>query len=162
MNKLSFLPLLLLSFGAVSSNVSSVTTSPVLNDPRVPSLFLPMQKSTFGESTTYTYIDRSSVQLHQYNTRIRQFSEIVNYVPGQEIISNNKTQSYQSLVTAYYVNCNKMELGKGTIHAYQDLFGEGQLLYTNDAPKRWEVLDKNTPRYNFFKIACDLPLNNKK
>lgn len=148
-----------------STLASDVTTTPnegntSLSDSRVQSQYLPIEKSNFGDSISYTFIDRTSVKKHPYNNLIRTYTRVINYGPPIVVQDQDgKDIAYHSVVSHEYVNCDLQEFAKGLVETYQNYFGEGTLIDANDLPKRWEGTKHNNREKQNLVVICSLPLN---
>lgn len=130
-----------------------------LQDPRVPSKYLPIEKKDVGDSTGYTFIDRASVKLHPYNNLILTYKRIINYSPALQQDQDGNKITYRSVVVDEYVNCDKKEFAKTLIQTYSNYFGEGELLSSNNEPKRWESTTLDSKERLNLSVICSLALN---
>ncbi|RKS87771.1 surface-adhesin protein E [Orbus hercynius] len=125
----------------------------------VPAQYIPLERSTFGQSTTNMYIDRTSIKTHPYNRFIRTYTQITNYVPAITQEVDGKQITYHSVVIEQYANCDKKEYAKGIIKVYESDFGQGTLLDTNNMPRRWEETKPDSKNRQNLSIICSLPIN---
>ncbi|XKM12944.1 surface-adhesin E family protein [Orbaceae bacterium ac157xtp] len=151
---------LLLSSGATFANdTDSAEKNTSLKDERVPSRYLPLEQTHDNDSLGYIFVDRQSVKIHPYNPLIRTYTRITNYGPALSVEQNGEKVPYRSVVSNEYANCDKKEFAKGVIQNYENYFGEGNLVETNDKPKRWERPDSFTKTYQNLIVICSLPVN---
>lgn len=153
---ISGLTLLVCSYSAFAVDITEQDIS--LTDSRVPTQYLPIEKSTLGDSTSYTFVDKTSVKLHPYNNLIRTYTRITNYTPA--VMTQDKDVSYHSVVSQEYVNCEKQEYAKGLITSYENYFGEENKISSNNLPKRWESVKQKNKEKQSLIIICSLPLTN--
>ncbi len=133
-----------------------------LDDPRVPSRYLPLEKMNISDYVGYSFVDRTSVKLHPYNPLIRTYVRIINYsrALSQDKEDSEQGFSYRSQVIHEYVNCDKKEYARGLIQFYENYFGEGQLEDSNNTPKRLIATFPKTKARQNLQVICSLPLNN--
>ncbi|OCG61337.1 MULTISPECIES: surface-adhesin E family protein [unclassified Gilliamella] len=135
------------------------TAAESLKDPRVGEQFIPISKSNEDDIVGYSFLDRKSIKLHPFNTKIRVFSEVTNYSPALVQKNNDGTETpYHSIKIDYYANCDKMELAKGKLRTIENNFGDGTLVNTIEMPNRWVNTNQGSEQYKLLVIGCSLPL----
>lgn len=164
--------LILFSFAAFSNNVENealttnkIDTSKVnenTNDVKIGEQYLPIKKINEKNSTGSYLIDRRSITLHPYNDKIRIFTVIVNYDPALKIeMQDGSELPYSSAIIKQFANCDKMELAKGETKLFEKHFGEGNLIKTDNTPRRWVAISNNNKLHQLLLIACSLPIVNQ-
>lgn len=142
---------------ANSNEMKDINTS--LTDSRVPTLYLPIEKSNIGATVSYTFVDKTSVKIHPYNALIRTYTRVINYGPALMQDKDGVSVPYRSMVIQEFVNCDKKEHAKGLIETYENYFGAGALQSTNNLPKRWEATSVDSKERQNLIVICSLPLN---
>lgn len=170
-----YLLLILFSFSALCHNFNTPAStsnnknnktntyqiSDNLKDSRIGEQFIPMSKSNENKSIGYSFIDRSSVALHPYNKKIRVFNEVINFIPAlEQKNSDGEKISYRSIVIKQFANCDKMEIAKGDIQLFENYFGDGRLISTNDTLNRWTTTTNNDEQRRLLIVTCSLSIVN--
>ena len=142
-----------------SNTNSSHETNENLKDSRIGEQFIPMSKFNEDKSIGYSFIDRSSIVLHPYNKKIRVFNEVVNFIPPlvQENSEGEKI-TYRSIVIQHFANCDKKEIAKGIIQLFENYFGDGRLVSTNDTPNQWANAIDNNEQRRLLIVGCSLSI----
>ncbi|MDF7669710.1 surface-adhesin E family protein [Orbaceae bacterium ESL0721] len=130
-----------------------------LKDPLVGQRYIPTNKFEIGNAITYKFIDRNSIKLHPYNSNIRLFNEVITYGPPQMLpTADGKEIAYRSSIFEHKANCDQMEIATGNIHYFEHYFGNGELINTDNFPRRWQTTVRGNNQHNQLTIVCGLPL----
>ncbi|MFQ0993735.1 surface-adhesin E family protein [Gilliamella sp. ESL0232] len=145
----------------IDTKANENTAVESLKDPRVGEQFIPTSKTNDNNTIGYSFLDRKSINLHPFNSKIRVFSEVTNYSPALIQKNDDGTETpYHSIRIEYYANCDKMELAKGKLRTIENNFGDGKLVNTIEIANRWIAITHDNEQYKLLTIACSLPLAN--